>query len=99
MTKEAKSSDFIWRNVPVERAAEVMREEHGGDALRQVRLGKAAGKHARNRKIYGYWEAVERLLLEGAAKEKTPPSDGAGCEKEGLQIASHRPNDNELGSA
>lgn len=60
---------FSWRNVPVERAAEVMFEEHGAEAQKQARLGKAAGRRARNRKIYAYWESVEKILTERAARE------------------------------
>ena len=51
-SERGKGVGFSWRKVPVERAADVMLEEHGAEALKQVRLGKAAGRRARSRKIY-----------------------------------------------
>lgn len=80
MSEPAKKQNGVpclWRHVPVERAADAMLEEHGAEALRQVRLGKAAAKRQRSRKTYGYWETVEKILLERAAAEAARASESA----------------------
>lgn len=66
--KNTLPNGFVWRNVSAERAADALLEEHGADALKQARLGKAAGKRQRSRSIYNYWEEVERLLETRAAR-------------------------------
>ncbi|MBG0812326.1 hypothetical protein IY145_23555 [Methylosinus sp. H3A] len=66
--KSKLPNGFVWRNVTVERAADALLEEHGADALKQARLGKAAGRRQRSRSIYNYWEEVERLLVARAAR-------------------------------
>lgn len=59
---------FVWRNVSVERAADALLEDHGADALKQARLGKAAGRRQRSRSIFNYWSEVERLLEARATR-------------------------------
>jgi hypothetical protein len=66
--KNTLPSGFVSRNVSAERAAEALLEEHGADALKQARLGKAAGRRQRSRSVYGYWVEVERLLEARAAR-------------------------------
>lgn len=68
-TKRKMPTGFVWRNVSLERAVEMLLEEYGANAVQRARQGKAAGRRQRSRTIYGYWAGVEKQLEERMVNE------------------------------